>query len=120
MDDNLSFGEWLNQLYHEDALKKRGKYFSVAQWSLDRFDIGNAAMSNYMTGKRKPTGVNFDSLVAQLGLEVYTRLKRPIPEGIELEIIRAKVALRRAKPETKKKLIALIDSILDDSTDLQG
>ena len=118
MDNDLSFGEWLNRMYHEDALKKRGKYFSVAQWSIDRFGIGNAAMSNYMTGKRKPTGRNFDSLVAHLGLEVYRRLKLPMPEGIELETIRAKVALRRASPATKKKLTDLIDSILDDSTDL--
>jgi len=118
-DNDIEFGEWLNQQYHEDALKMRGKYFSVAQWSMDRLGIGNAAMSNYMTGKRKPTGDNFDSLVAHYGLQVYRRLRRPIPEGIDLDIIRAKVALRRAKPETKKKIMALVDSVLE-STELKG
>jgi len=112
-DDEITGGQWLNQRYHEDALKKRGSYFSVAQWSMEKFGIGAAAMSNYMNDKRKPTGDNLDSLLAHYGLEVFPRFKIRMPEGIDLDVIRAKVAIKKARPETKKRIMDLINSVLD-------
>jgi len=89
---------WLSEAGHLRTLK------DFAGW----LGIGNAVLSHYLRGSRKPSADQLEKIADKLGMEAYDLLDQPRPDPV---LVKIKTRWDKLNEEQKRK----IEEILEDS-----
>ena len=100
-------GQKLTEDYHKEAGKHYG-YYSIRQWAEDKFPgLSDQSLSNYMLGKRNPSGENKEILLDVYGKKIFEWLGENVPEDWNPT---KRAMLRRwmdLSPEAREKILTI-------------